>query len=669
MHMRRNLSRAHKYIRKYINPTFHAYTDDNFTREIKEIRDSFDTGYYLSKNPEVAAAGVDPVEHFVRYGWKEGRDPNDEFSTRGYLKNNPDIAATGQNPFWHFVVTGKEEGRVSTISFESEASECDGPEAQEIAAIRDSFDTGYYLSKNPEVAAAGVDPVEHYVRYGWKEGRDPNNEFSTRGYLKNNPDIAAAGLNPFWHFVVVGKAEGRISKPKVTGANASADPDDLISYDNHFFGVDTTLMISDVGVFVKGWSLGLGNGRRDLLVVVNDVLQGDILGTAFRFPRPDLAMAFGAKFADNVEEAGFAAFLPLDGMEFSPGKMRLEALYDGLMTHHTTPTTTALPSSRAAAVELLKFPFVERKGMMAYLANHLAPAISRISYTRSVEITAEEVSYGTQPETPRLSIVVPLYGRFDFMETQLALFADDSDFMTDIELIYVVDDPRMERAIRMSAVMYEQFFGVPFKVLYYDKNLGYAGANNVGARAARAEHMLLLNSDVFPSAPGWCSRMLERFASLPDCGALGTRLLFADGSLQHDGMQHIQAGFLEGLYICDHPGKGGPAMPVTGMTSSAEVPCATGACLMVRRDDYEAVGGFDEGFLIGDFEDSDLCLALVEKGRKIYVARDIELYHLERQSQSILSDTTGWKHQLTIYNCWRHQNKWNHVLSQTKEWI
>ena len=617
----------------------------------------------------MAAAGVDPIEHFVRYGWKEGRDPNDEFSTRGYLKNNPDIAAAGQNPFWHFVVTGKEEGRVSTSSFESVTSERDDPEAQEIAAIRDAFDTGYYLSKNPEVAAAGVDPIEHFVRYGWKEGRDPNNEFSTRGYLKNNPDIAAAGLNPFWHFVVVGKAEGRISKPKVTGADALAYHDDLISYDNHFFEIDTTLMISNVGLFVQGWSLGLGDGKRDLLVVVNDVLQGDILGTAFRFPRPDLAMAFGAKFADKLDEAGFAAFLPLDRMELSPGKMRLEALYDGLMTHHNTPTTTTLPSSRAAAVELLKFPFVERKGMMAYLGNHLAPAISRISYTRSAEITAEEVSYGTPPETPRLSIVVPLFGRFDFMETQLALFADDSDFMTDIELIYVVDDPRMERAIRMSAMMYEQLFGVPFKVLYYDKNLGYAGANNVGARAARAEHMLLLNSDVFPSAPGWCSRMLERFASLPDCGALGTRLLFADGSLQHDGMQHVQAGFLEGLYICDHPGKGGPAMPVTGMTSSAEVPCATGACLMVRRDDYEAVGGFDEGFLIGDFEDSDLCLALVEKGRKIYVARDIELYHLERQSQSIVSDTTGWKHQLTIYNCWRHQNKWNHVLSQTKEWI
>ena len=457
---------------------------------------------------------------------------------------------------------------------------------------------------------------------------------------------------------------------KLEQATTSIDTVDgvPITSDNHLFGVDTFLEVQGVGVFVNGWSIGTGDGLRELCMVQNDTRGAEFIQTAFRFPRPDLIGAIGAKFADKVDKAGFVAFVPFDDTSFSPGDVRVDAFYEGCKTLQNTPVVTTLPPSRNTAIEMLKFPFVERKGMMQYIGTHLAPALSRITSRLSTDTTPEEFVYGTMPENPRLSIIVPLYGRFDFMETQLALFADDPAFVTDIELIYVVDDPRLQRGISTAAILYEQLFGVPFKVLYYDHNLGYAGANNVGAAVARADHMLLLNSDVFPAAPGWCARMLDRFETLPGCGALGARLLYADGSLQHDGMVHVQASFLDNLYICDHPGKGGPPMPVDADTATVEVACTTGACLMVRRSDYEAIGGFDESYLIGDFEDSDLCLALIEQGLKSYVARDIELYHLERQSQSIGFDAS-WKHQLTIYNGWRHQNKWVHLLSQPKEGV
>ncbi|MFT6075582.1 MAG: GT2 family glycosyltransferase [Yoonia sp.] len=456
---------------------------------------------------------------------------------------------------------------------------------------------------------------------------------------------------------------------KVNGFQAKASTFSKMgaTADNLLVAIDSVFAIGGVGVFIRGWTLGIGSGKREIQLTLNDVEKGEILETAFRFPRQDLAGAFHGKFKDQAEHAGFVVFIDASETHFSQNTIVLTSLYDGQFVQAHNPVATVLQPNQAAAIELLKFPFVNLKGMTDYIGKHLAPAISQLSVTRSDDILAEDIHYGSAPETPRLSIIVPLYGRFDFMETQLALFADDPQFMTDIELIYVVDDPRLERGIRISAVLYEQLFGVPFKVLYYDKNLGYAGANNVGVRAARAEHILLLNSDVFPAAPGWCDQMLDRFASLPDCGALGTRLLFADGSLQHDGMIHVQASFLDDLYICDHPGKGGPAMPVDPETSTVEVAATTGACFLMKRSDYEAIGGFDEGFLIGDFEDSDLCLALTERGAKIYVARDIVLYHLERQSQSIVSDSGDWKHQLTIYNCWRHQNKWIHLLNATKE--
>ena len=92
----------------------------------------FDAAYYLEHNPDVAAAGVDPLAHFNSYGWQEGRNPNAMFDTTGYLAHYADVAASGANP------------------------------------------------------------LAHYEKFGWKEGRDPSAHFDTTGYLAANPDVAAA---------------------------------------------------------------------------------------------------------------------------------------------------------------------------------------------------------------------------------------------------------------------------------------------------------------------------------------------------------------------------------------------------------------------------------------------------------------------------------------------
>ena len=71
------------------------------------------------------------------------------------------------------------------------------------------FNTAYYLSHNPDVAAAHVDPLLHYETYGWKEGRNPSATFDTNAYLKANPDVKAAGMDPLLHYVDFGINEGR----------------------------------------------------------------------------------------------------------------------------------------------------------------------------------------------------------------------------------------------------------------------------------------------------------------------------------------------------------------------------------------------------------------------------------------------------------------------------
>jgi hypothetical protein len=71
------------------------------------------------------------------------------------------------------------------------------------------FDTNYYLSHNPDVAAAHIDPLLHYENNGWLEGRDPSAQFSTAKYLAAYSDVKAAGMDPLLHYVQFGQAEGR----------------------------------------------------------------------------------------------------------------------------------------------------------------------------------------------------------------------------------------------------------------------------------------------------------------------------------------------------------------------------------------------------------------------------------------------------------------------------
>ncbi|MEP0870407.1 hypothetical protein NDA01_11395 [Trichocoleus desertorum AS-A10] len=183
----------------------------------------FDENFYLSQNPDVAAAvaqGVLPngLEHFLQFGASEGRDASASFkglfNEVVYLAQNPDVAAAVaqgvfRNGLEHFLQFGIDEGR--------------NPSGL--------FNNNFYLSQNPDVAVAVAQGVfrnglEHFLQFGIDEGRNPSGLFNNNFYLSQNPDVAAAvaqGVfpNAFEHFSNFGQAEGRDGSP--TGFNIRFD--------------------------------------------------------------------------------------------------------------------------------------------------------------------------------------------------------------------------------------------------------------------------------------------------------------------------------------------------------------------------------------------------------------------------------------------------------------
>jgi GT2 family glycosyltransferase len=150
--------------------------------------------------------------------------------------------------------------------------------------------------------------------------------------------------------------------------------------------------------------------------------------------------------------------------------------------------------------------------------------------------------------------------------------------------------------------------------------------NNAAAKVAQGDYLLLLNNDTEVISPEWLTSMVEH-AQRPEVGAVGAKLLFSDGRIQHAGVilgiggvaghSHRLLGGKEERTYFNFP------------NMVREYGAVTGACLMIRRDLYNQIGGLDEANLAVTFNDVDLCLRLRKKGFLIVYTPYALLYHHE----------------------------------------
>ena len=173
----------------------------------------FDAAWHLSLYADLAAAGIDPLAHFAEWGWREGRHPNPYFDTGWYLRQNPDVAHAGINPLVHYILLGEAENRSPSPHFDLpwyRTRHTAPPDRTLLAHYLErrrsgtvtplpEFDAGWYLARYPDIAAAGVDPFEHFLHWGWREARDPSASFDTRFYVRRYLDPQQEE-NPLLHY-------------------------------------------------------------------------------------------------------------------------------------------------------------------------------------------------------------------------------------------------------------------------------------------------------------------------------------------------------------------------------------------------------------------------------------------------------------------------------------
>lgn len=422
--------------------------------------------------------------------------------------------------------------------------------------------------------------------------------------------------------------------------------------------VDVVFSLGEHGVVIVGW-LHFPCGTPSAIDLV-DPSGGSwsLSNRLYRLGRDDVEEAYRAKLPRISRRAGFIAHAPIVAATGSPlilvvrfedgEEIRLNARVNRHVEYldDVKDLLGAIPQPRREFFQLWNL-----------LDSGIGAAIEKTLDKGSPGGDAAVAlrAFGVQVADPALTLIVPLYGRADFMRHQLARFADDPDFGR-VELLYVVDDPDLLPEVLGLAAKYEWLFGVGFRVLDYGENRGFAGANNLGVLHARAPVVLLMNSDVIPMAPGWVGILLGALASLPDAGAVGPLLEFGDGTVQHAGMFPVEDPLLPGFLLNTHIGMG---QVWEGGDAPRDCPMLTAACLMLRRDVYLELGGLDEGYLVGDFEDSDLCMALRKQGKRLYLVPQARLWHLERLSQG-MGQSADVRQLLTLYNGWRFRNRIRH---------
>jgi len=220
--------------------------------------------------------------------------------------------------------------------------------------------------------------------------------------------------------------------------------------------------------------------------------------------------------------------------------------------------------------------------------------------------------------TPLVSIIIPTRDKWHLLEQCIRTIQEKTTYQQ-YEII-IIDNESVEPETRS----YLDSIAGKCRVLSYPGRFNFARINNFGATQSTGEYLLFLNNDVEVLRPDWLSAMLEH-AQRPEVGAVGAKLLYPDGRIQHAGVVvGIRGGTGHAFRLWPGDDVGDPRLPHIIRNCSA----VTAACMMVARRVFDEVGGFDERFRVA-FNDVDFCLRIRERGYLIVYTPLALLYHYE----------------------------------------
>ncbi len=692
-------------LRARLRPT-PAPAHDPLLDVIQKIKDSslFDAPWYRETYPGVIPPEGDPVDHYVRVGAAEGRDPGPGFDTTWYCNRYPDVTAAGLNPLYHFLMTGQIEERRPLSN--------DGIEAFEaIATARAAGNRGFYAHSridhmlrdfkaldaelrrlreqvdNLLLLPAGVDgrrqelhdsldPVLAYRRWVWlydtitEEDRKAI-EFHverlafgplisivmpvynpTPKFLRAAITSVRNQIYPNWELCI---ADDASTDPIIANILAAASREDSRiktvrrEKNGHISACTNSALELATGEFVAFMDhddLLREHALYEVAVALNrepalDLLYSDEdhIDDNGRRDSPTFKSQWNAELVLTYNLTNHLSVYRRSVVESLGG---LRAGFEGSQDYDLLlRAMRVIEPGRIRHIPMVLYHWRRGADAPAYSEAFLDRCVgsARRAIAEYLEATGQKGSVGPHPTIPTwhrvrrdlpepaplVSIIVPtkdkpeligrcvegLLARTDYPAMEI-LIVDNGT--TDTEALTLLSRFKADGRVR---------------VLPYPAPFNYSAINNFAVREAKGEFLLLLNNDIDVIEPHWLSEMVC-LAVPKDVGAVGAKLLYPDGLVQHAGVI-LGTGGVAGHYfqMLDRSdvGRGGRAAVPT------EVSAVTAACLLVRKTVFDQVGGFDDVNLPVSFNDVDLCLRIGREGYRNIWTPYAELFHHESASR------------------------------------
>lgn len=594
----------------------------------------FEEHWYVESYPDVVQHSQGPLHHFVYFGLMEGRIPGPRVPGSLYRER---------------LERGEGHDTWSRLYILNEIAESDAapapppPDAVPLPADTSSlgslvvesglFDHAWYVARYPDIRRAGVDPLAHFVYFGADELRNPGPLFDSKWYAATHKEYALTGFSPIEHYLRIGRAQGarpnggtpherqlEIVREIRRGSAASAPgPDRLL-----------------VHRLAAAGKSGAGKPLPDrveesqpaaVLIVVGDTALEEGAEERFATVLAEEGACFAYADHDSVTDEGQYVH-PRHKPEYSPEYLRHQAYVGPVL---------GISADMLARMDLDAFAArVEAEGVRGLAAELLAYAgdgrthrVVRIPEVLS-HVRGEDAStithHAGRPQLdggwPKVSVLIPTRDMAEVTRGCIESIESRSTYPRDrIEIVLIDNGSKDEAAL---AYFEELSRKADHRVVRAPGRFNFAAINNAGVRESTGEVLVFLNNDTTVIEPDWLEELVA-YAMQEDIGAVGCRLLYPDGTIQHGGTvlgvqgvgAHCRVGQPNELAVDD---------------CTREMSTVTGACLAIRRGLFDALGGFDPVLAVA-FNDVKLCIEAMRAGRRnVYVGRAL-LHHHESKSR------------------------------------
>jgi len=605
-------------------------SDQSEERKLIIASGLFNKIWYLAQYPDVKKDGIDPALHYLLFGGFEGRNPGPLFDTTWYLTNNSDVAAAKLNPLIHYIKYGRSEGRTPQNDYNlwiDQFEAIDDEDREKIKRKINNLATQPLISilvpvydTKIEWLERAINSVQRQIYQNWElclsddASTDPKIRQVLDNYASKDKRVK----------VIYREQNGHISANTNTALGlatgefiALMDADDEISECALFWVVNEINQYPNVDLIYSDEDKMTEDGTRYDPYFKPDWNPSIILSQ-------NVFSHLGVYRRSLVNQVG-GFRLGFEGSQDYDLVLRCAELTTPSRIRHIPRILyhwRAVAGSTAVSHDAK--PYAWEAGARAISEHLMRQGIAGTVKRACTDFY--QVEYALGHRHPKVSIIMPSACKLELLAPCLKTLLEHSTY-PEFEVLLAVNEIRYlvsEQAAYLGGLKEDPRVRV---LVYEDRPFNYAHVNNWAVRQASGSILCFLNDDIEIITEDWLEKIVARL-QLPNVGAVGVMLYYPNNKVQHAGVilgLNGVAGHQYMGYSRGEEGYFGRAI------IEQEFSCVTAACMGMRRELFDQLGGFNEKFAVA-FNDVDLCIRIGQAGWRIIWTPTVEHYHHESAS-------------------------------------